>query len=80
MPEEVLTALGDAISTSFPDAAGLVAVADATGVQLVETCHRPPRADIAARQRAPRARAGDRAPAGDIASVTSVTDRHRRDD
>jgi hypothetical protein len=79
MPEEVLTALGDAISASFPDAAGLVAVADATGVQLVETLPQAPRAEIARVHELPALAPVIEHRQGTIASVLVVTDRHGAD-
>ena len=47
IPDDVLSALADAISGTFPDSAGVVAIADSTGVQLVEPLPQSPRIEVA---------------------------------
>jgi hypothetical protein len=53
IPDDVLSALADAISGAFPESAGVVAIADTTGVQLVEPLPQAPRSEVARVQELP---------------------------
>jgi hypothetical protein len=79
LSSEVLHALAEAITGVFPDAAGVVAIADDSGVQLVEPLPQAPRAEIARLHELPALAPVLEHRQGTIPFVLVVTDRQGAD-